>query len=422
MMLAIVMLFTIGVSIVAAVAGRGTLKKNPADLSNMVGPTALTLLQGHGLVACNQGMGTPGNTICYHSGRMPMASAVVALAIRLVGVNTLRIDLFKILLLLIPLEASIVLAWRRVPADRARAIMTAVLLMAPFAIVPFIADVINLQVEEGYTYSLLAFAASVLFFGRAEPRNNGLWKALVFGLTADAIYLAKSSMSVAVAVLVIAFLVRERRLQPRVVVLLLAILAPVGWAGFQHHSSGRYSFGTSLDGMNLHKSNNEGFLDHYPPRPGTTLDPLDVELNRGHFFQDEWSFNDFHQAASLAWLRTHPAQALEGDGRKLWVMFFSLRKIGSTESSGRMLVVETAGLVLARIIVWIAVLAAVWLLLRGGGGPDRAAAVVFLALTFAVALPYLIGFAYTRHISVLIYPAALFCCLRLQRGREVFAE
>jgi hypothetical protein len=40
----------------------------------------------------------------------------------------------------------------------------------------------------------------------------------------------------------------------------------------------------------------------------------------------------------------------------------------------------------------------------------RVASGVFLAVIAACALPFLAGFAYTRHVSILIYPAALFCC------------
>jgi hypothetical protein len=40
----------------------------------------------------------------------------------------------------------------------------------------------------------------------------------------------------------------------------------------------------------------------------------------------------------------------------------------------------------------------------------RVASGVFLAVVAACALPFLAGFAYTRHVSILIYPAALFCC------------
>jgi hypothetical protein len=45
--------------------------------------------------------------------------------------------------------------------------------------------------------------------------------------------------------------------------------------------------------------------------------------------------------------------------------------------------------------------------------PPRLVAGIFLALVVACALPYVAGFAYTRHISILIYHAALMCCWML---------
>ena len=86
--------------------------------------------------------------------------------------------------------------------------------------------------------------------------------------------------------------------------------------------------GTSFDGINLHKGNNAGFLEHYPPAHGDSMDWYDFELNRGLYFGDEWSFNDYHRRAALDYLRTHPRETLEGDlpqaecplllGREVW--------------------------------------------------------------------------------------------------------
>src|SRR6202011_1955951 len=125
-------------------------------------------------------------------------------------------------------------------------------------------------------------------------------------------YLAKSAMAPAVIVLLLAYLLTNRRTGPRVLVLLLVMAAPVGWALRQRHASGRYSIGTSFDGINLHKSNNPQFLERYPPPPRETLDHFDPELNRGLHFDDEWSYNDYHQKAALEFLRSHPRATLQG--------------------------------------------------------------------------------------------------------------
>jgi hypothetical protein len=46
-------------------------------------------------------------------------------------------------------------------------------------------------------------------------------------------------------------------------------------------------------------------------------------------------------------------------------------------------------------------------------GRLRVASIAFLGVIAACVLPFVAGFAYTRHVSILIYPAALFCCCLL---------
>jgi hypothetical protein len=387
------------------------------ELSNLVGPTTYNLLHGTGLSVCTDAMGTPQDPICFHAARMPLPSLVVGLGVKFLGNHYLRVAFFKTILLLFPVEVAIYLVWLRMSPSPRRRLCIGLLLLAPFAITAFLANVVNLQVEEAYTYSFLALSVAILFFGlqatdsHASPR--GLWQALAFALAVDGIYLAKSSMTPAVVVLLLAYLLMERRPAQRILVLLLVAAAPVCWALRQHHFSGRYTIGTSLDGINLHKGNNPGFLDHYPPPPGTTLDQFDQDINLGQHFTDEWPFNDYHRATALEYLRNNPRATLQGDLQKFKVLFLSVHKTGSTEEHGAMRLVELAGMLLFRLILWTAILSALYLATRpapAGNTDLRAAAIIFLALVAACALPYLAGFAYTRHASILIYPAALMCC------------
>ncbi len=346
---------------------------------------------------------------------MPLPSAVVALGVSIFGNHFLPVGCFKLLLLLVPLEIALWLVWRRLPRSRLRQRLIVLLLLVPFCMTSLLADVVNMQVEEGYIYSFLALATAILFFGMdvkggGPDRDSGIRRAALFAVAVAAIYLAKSSMVLAAAALTIAFLVRERRNGPRALVVLLVAAAPVGWALHQHHASGRYSFGTSIDGINLRKGNNGAFLDRYPPSTDSSLDRFDRTLNEGLHFSDEWSFNDFHERAAIAYLRTHAARTVAGDMRKFDILFVSVRKIGSSGSHGVMLAVETAGLVLFRVLLWSAFGCSVWGVCqrrRFGWAPAGA---IFLVLLVACSAPYFIGFGYTRHASILIYPAVLICC------------
>ena len=229
-------------------------------------PTTESLLHGNGLTVCTEAMGTPRNPICFHAARMPLPSLIVGLGISLLGNHYLRVALFKAILLLLPLELSIYFAWLRMPPRSSlRRTGMILLLLAPFAIPAFLADVVNLQVEEGYLYSLLAMAVAILFFSiertpsAAGVQERVLGKALLFATAFAGIYLSKSAMAPVVAVLLLGYFILERRIAPRLVVLVLVIAAPIGWMVNQRRASGRYSVGTSLDGINLHKGNNPGF-------------------------------------------------------------------------------------------------------------------------------------------------------------------
>jgi len=387
------------------------------SMTNLVGPTTRSLLAGEGLTACTEDMGTRGNPICFHAARMPMSALVVALGMRLFGDHYLRVACFKTLLLLLPVGVCIYLVWRCLPRSGGRMLLVALLLLAPFAMTPFLADVTNILVDEGYLYSFLAVAVALLFFDVQTRLAVGGWRrAVLFAFALDGVYLSKSGVLPVVVVLTVGILMVERRAGLRWLVVVLVAAAPLGWAVHQHHASGRYSVGTSFDGINLHKGNNAGFLEHYPPSHGDSMDWYDFELNRGLYFSDEWSFNDYHQRAALDYLRAHPRETLAGDWRKLNVLFFSVEKYGGTASHGITRMLEDAGMLVFRLVLWTAILCAIYLVFRARGverRPLRVASGVFLAVVAACALPYVAGFAYTRHVSVLIYPAALFCCRML---------
>ncbi|WP_433968887.1 hypothetical protein [Tunturiibacter gelidiferens] len=404
------------VPVVVSLAAAWTLDHAKANrslfsITNLVGPTTQSLLAGRGITVCTEDMGTRGNPICFHAARMPVTATTVAWGIRIFGDRYVSVACFKTILLLLPVELAIYLAWCRLPRPFGSRLMVILLLLTPFLIPAFLADVTNLQVDEGFSYSFLAMASAMLFLDRDGLR--GVRGAVLFAAALDALYLSKSGMLAAVLVLLGGFLALERQPKLRWLLVLLVAAAPAGWALHQHHTSGRYSVGTSFDGINLHKGNNAGFLQNYPPTHGDSLDWYDFELNRGMSFPDEWSFNDYHRRAALQYLRTHPRETLSGDLRKLRILFFTVEKYGSTANSGAGRLIEIGGMLVFRLMFWVATVSAIVLLLRQrleGDRSLRVAAATFLALVAASTLPYLAGFAYTRHVSILIYPSALFCC------------
>src|SRR5216684_6170696 len=180
-------------------------------MTNLVGPTTQSLLAGDGLTACTEDMGTRGNPICFHAARMPMSALVVALGMRLFGDHYLRVACFKTLLLLLPVGVCIYLVWRCLPRSGGRRLFVVLLLLAPFAMTAFLADVTNILVEEGYLYSFLAVALALLFFdAETRLRIGGLSRALLFAVALDGLYLSKCGALPVVVVLTAGFLVVER--------------------------------------------------------------------------------------------------------------------------------------------------------------------------------------------------------------------
>ncbi len=197
----------------------------------------------------------------------------------------------------------------------------------------------------------------------------------------------------------------------KVLAILIALSAPTGWLLYQHHASGRYALGTSLDGLNLHMGNNPSFLRDYPPH--MSLDDTANELNRGQYFADEWALSDYHKKAAITFIRDYPVQTAHGVLRKLRILFFSMERVGAWTRHGLMFLIETSGMVLFRLLFWTSLAVSTFVVLKSKGSLRRAGA-IYLLLVGAVFLPYILGFGYTRHVSVLIYPTVIFCCSMLQ--------
>jgi len=432
MLFASLFILTVAISVASVfLLDRSMLHRSVFDLANFTGPVARSLLDGDGLTFCSDASGFGASPICFHAARMPVAPLTVASGVLLFGDSFVRISIFKIVLFLLPLEFAIFLVCQRLPASRIRRLICALLLFIPFGMTIFIANVVNLQVEEDYAYSLIACAFAIVLFGpfgfpptqaanssRFSPapssvRSSGqlhLVYLIFFAILAGALYLSKSSLSLAVVALTFAFFLQQHRLFSRLVLLLLVAAAPFGWAIYVHHASGRYSPGTSLDGLNLHKGNGPIFFAHYPPTPLVSLDDYDDELNRGLSFPNEWSFNDYHLHAALNFIQTHPVQTVQGEWRKFHLLYLSLTKYGSSDQHGLRLAIEKTGLLFFRLIFWSAVGFSILALFAPSLRGLRPAAAAYLALVAASAVPYLVGFGYTRHASILIYPACLMGC------------
>ena len=124
---------------------------------------------------------------------------------------------------------------------------------------------------------------------------------------------------------------------------------------------------------------------------------------------EEWDANDYGLHAASDYIRTHPANTLRADLRKASVFFLAIRRNGGDEVySPAIEAAFNAGLILFRLMLLAAIVISVRQLFTPRG--ERFEATVFLGTVICVALPYVAGFALTRHAFVLILPTALCLC------------
>jgi hypothetical protein len=385
------------------------------QLSNFNGPAARSVRDRHDLFFETDGLGTPGNPIKFWGGRMPLPPTVIAALVATTGTESpVVIGLVKTFIFILPLWISLIIIWRT--HENLNPLALFLFGTIPVCMTPVLADVSNMQVEEGYAYSLIALcftivSAALLIDREAQRKSSkSIIGDVLFGVLVCLIYLTKSSLLPLCICLCMGYAVLPNlRTASRCVPILVLGATLLSWGVYQLSHSGQFSFGTSVDGMNLHKGNNPYFLQLYPPVPGTNLDSSDWQLNIGKTFSSEWEFNAYHKREALQFISSHPEDTLRGLGRKTYEFFLSTEKIGSTRATGLTEYWELTSLVLFRVCNLFGLAIAAGFVLRNRISREFRIFSGFYILTcLAAALPYLIGFAYTRHTSILIIPSWLY--------------
>ncbi len=395
------------------------------DLAYLVGPTVQNVHAGNGLLASVNDAAFVGGHVDYRAARMPFVPYVLAGIVSLVGDRYTLVDVIKTLLLLAPILCCVFLCVRAMPSFSGKFARWSVyvLLLVPFVLPQWLGNTIRMQQEEGFTYSLLALGFAILLFCSPEDRAKPLWLTLFCSCLA-ATYLSKSSMILVVAFLAVAYIYKLKSKLVVACVLLTLVIVPMAWGSYARLESGRFTVGTSYDGLNLHKGNNERFLEHYPPtavlssqgivqvNEGGSLDPFDSELNPPVPCKGEWDCDLFHKQAGLSYIESHPLNTAIAAERKFDIFALSLKTYGSEISSKHvphLREIFWVGLLLSRLLFWSAVATAIYCVARGSSRL-RALSLLYLGTVLTVMAPYIIGFALTRHFSILLYPSSLFLC------------
>jgi hypothetical protein len=379
------------------------------DLSNYLGPSSYSFAFHRAFDVPMQG-GAYRGIVILRATRMPLPPIFLAVAYKLFGNQMLRVDIWKTCCFLVPLVMAAALAFRR----SSRKWASACILIVPFFIPNFLLLTTSMQIEEGYYYGFLALATAILIFHDLSRELSG-YEVVAIAVSLGALYLCKSSLRLTCVVILLLTCCCMQRWSRRLILTTFLMLLMAGWGLYQKNVSGRFTTGSSLDGFNLHKGNYAAFLDRYPPADNGYIDRWDGELSPIHAFSDEWSFNDYHLAAAKDFIVHHPLEALRADLVKGDIYWLSLRDIGSGHVHDVFTRVDLINMILMRLTLLSAIGWACYSLAVHSRGPKGSRATVFasvavLSILASVSIPYLLGFALTRHASVLIYPATLYLC------------
>lgn len=360
---------------------------------------------------------------CARSSRMPLLPVFYA-ALWSAGARSLMaIAVAKAVLMALLLLPCIAYYLAALPPRGRLRPMAAALLLAVFLSPYYLRTAADVQAEEAILCDLLlalGFLLLAMCHRRAGGASGGTRAAVAVTALASALFLLKSSMILAagIAVLAAAVLSGSRGRVLAAAGMAAAFAAVVGgWSLRNLQASGRFSPGTSYEGANLYRGWNPLTSRFYPEvsldrlmnsrtvqmADGSVVHP--PPLPRRNAFADEWAWNDHYRSRAVEWARAEPAALAAVTGEKARVFLAEVRAYPiSTDTvftprayPGVMMRAGEAWMVLGRL----AQLLIVPLLLVLWRRTERRRWLAWIpaALLAAYALPYLVGFAYQRHLT-----------------------
>lgn len=300
-----------------------------------------------------------------------------------------------------------------------------------FALVAFLALSPNLvkhaamvDYEEGYVLELLAAAATgTMFLVASNAKTASALRYIFPVITVSIAYLFKSSMVVIWVVtssLVVCLALSSGRLKLAAGLIALALAAPGGWLLHNRTQGGKATITSSYDGENAFRGWNAHTLDLYPDctldllfQPTTTCGTRTMQFPaepRRADFATEWEWSDRYAQRAKDWVINHPSEALKLLRVKLYTVFLSVRIVphyrvtdGANDTTRTIAEEWLSGVWLslgrALEIAWLAVIG---FLICRGDAQARRVAFTSLVIPISYAVPYVFGFAYERHFSILI--------------------
>ena len=357
--------------------------------------------------------------------RMPLIPAFLALIAHL-STDAQIATIVKNLVWFSPLAGAFWLAWKQF-ANIPRLILLMVagyLLSFPQLVqYGFLPDV-----EEGYLIPLLPLLfLGLLLLDRTKREPN--WPAFLLLATMNAgLFLMKSSMLYLSLAFGLAFGLHTRRWRVLGLFLGLTLLAALLWGMLNLQHSGRFTVGSSYDGINFYKGNNPLAASMYPPYNLDAI-PLDDLQKTAPTPLNEWTLNKHATTQAIQFIQTHSLDALQLFIGRLFIVFFEVRRTPIWPGEEQIAApIQWVGILymLAFRVAFFGVIgyAAVSLarrrrFLAKDARKELWLFICFLALVLMYTGPYLAGFAYERHVLPLIIPTIAYALWLLDR-RQIF--
>ena len=362
--------------------------------------------------------------LCVYATRMPLLPLLYAGLAKLVGTKSIAVAIAKCTLTAAALTTFLLLLARDVRFSAAAVLLAYALYFGP----QVLKHGASLDYEEGVLVDLeacLAVAALYLL----EPTLSAVHaKRALMGLAtvllATALYFIKTTALLTLLVL-LALLLSDRELGWRFkLVTLLCVLAPfAAWTAHNYASSEAIHFSSSWNGENLFRGASQEGFELYPQiqldrlfdsTHATLADGRRIELHdlrKQRCFVDEWAWNDYYSAMARSWSQQHPMDTLRFAARKAWVSLFELRHTPYREAVDGP-DTEYSPLISAGMIAWMGFARLMFLgllafLARDLWRGQAQRALWTLALVGAGWVPYMLVFAYQRHVVPLLVMAGL---------------
>ena len=360
---------------------------------------------------------------CLYATRMPGIPILYANLANLVGDSSINVDFAKCVL-----TAAVLAALLAVLVHDAKPRLLGVFILYALYFGPqALKHGAAIEYEEGLLLDLeLSLAISVSYLLRpslAVTASRRVVMGFVAVALAVAMYFIKTTALLMLAVVAALFVLRARTgWRTNAAAAMLIVLPFALWGIHTESNSGTLHLSSSWNGENLFRGYNSESRAIYPQISlDRIFDSKSTVLEDGtrvalgdyqdgpQCFADEWAWNRSYSQLALAWLKSHPLDAVLFNLHKVWVALFEIRhtpyQISATEPDPgypRAVALAMAGwMAFARLVSFLLLARLIVDFVRG----HRADSLWTLALLAAAFAPYLIVFSYQRHVVPLLVMA-----------------